>query len=83
MYEDRLKELRIFNLNKDMVKNIMDNVKKNVTRCSPFPETRKKGNLHSRKGTGAIGMRPAHTVKLESTETEQHWGVWLFSSNST
>lgn len=42
VYEDKLKELRIFNLNKDMVKNIMDNVKKNVNRCSPFPETRKK-----------------------------------------
>lgn len=44
VYADRLKELRIFNLNKDMVKNIMDNVKKKkVTRCSPFPETRTKG----------------------------------------
>lgn len=44
MYEDWLKELRIFNLNKDMVKNIMDNVKKkNVTKCSSFPETRTKG----------------------------------------
>lgn len=41
MYEDKLKELRIFNLSKDMVKSILDNVKI-VTRSSSFSETRTK-----------------------------------------
>lgn len=43
MYEDKLKELRIFNLSKDMVKSILVNVKI-VTRCSSFSETRTKGS---------------------------------------
>lgn len=82
MYEDKLKELRIFNLSKDMVKSILVNVKI-VTRCSSFSETRtKEVNLHSRKRDGGIRCEASPLSKAENTDNGQLLGVWLLSSNS-
>lgn len=79
VYEVRLKELKIFNLNKDIVKSILDNVKKMKPDVFHFLRPEQKKIYILEKGIGTLDVRPVQTVELEAWKLGSIWVSGCFS----